>query len=189
VNRRLPEKPEVQVLDEPLAARVLARASELESVLGAGVPVTHLRAAAAEAGISTRAFDAALAEVQTAERAHAPGASEPRSRRRLAWPITAMFAFLIAVATVAVGRTVAPAPIPAPGSMVEEAFLLRCLSPSQAGELIRPVLRERTKATIYAPGNAPGILRIRSTPEDLQRARSVIDKYEGPGAPACTVPR
>ena len=188
MNRRLPEKPEVQVLDEPLAARVLARASELESALGASVTVTDLRAAAAEAGISTRAFDAALAEVQNAERAHIPP-SGPRGRRRLMWPITVMFAFLITVATFAVGRTVAPAPVPAAGSMVEEAFLLRCLSQSQAAEMIRPVLRDRTHATIYAPGNAAGILRIHATPEDMQRARSVIDKYEGPGAPTCTVPR
>lgn len=188
MNRRLPEKPEVQVLDEPLAVRVLARASELESILGSGVPVPDLRAAAAEAGISTRAFDAALAEVQNAERTHTPHSSAPRSRRRLTGPVTAVVTFLLVVATLAVGRTVAPAPVPATGPIVEEAFLLRCLSPIQAAELIRPVLRDRNNATIYA-GNAPGIVRVRVTPQDMQRARSVIDKYEAPGSPACTVPR
>ena len=188
MNRRLPEKPEVQVLDEPLAARVLARASELESALGAGITVPDLRAAAAEAGISTRAFDAALAEVQNAERAHTPHASIPRRRRRLMWPVTAMFAFLITVATVAVGRTVAPAPIPALGSMVEEAFLLRCLSQSQAAELIRPVLRESPSAMVLAPQRAAGVLTVRATPEQMQRVRAVFDKYEA-WAPVCTVPR
>ncbi len=49
-----------EVLSEPAAARLLARASELDELRRAGTSVADLRAAAAEAGISAPAFDAAL---------------------------------------------------------------------------------------------------------------------------------
>jgi hypothetical protein len=188
VNRRVAEKREVQVLDESLAARVLARASELESVLGSGVLVPDLRAAAAEAGISTRAFDTALAEIQNAERAQTADATNPPGRRRIGWAFAAVSAFLIAVATVATTRAVVPASVPTGVPMVEEAFLLRCLSQSQAAELIRPVLRQSPNAMVLAPERAVGVLTVRATPEQMQRVRAVFDKYEA-WAPVCAAPR
>src|SRR5688572_27726870 len=79
MQHRLPPKPEPEVLTESVAARLLARASELDAARLAGVSVSELRAAAVEAGISTRAFDAALAELQGAEQARVPDVTaQPR---------------------------------------------------------------------------------------------------------------
>jgi hypothetical protein len=61
VERRPAAPPDLQVLPDREAARLLARASELDAERRAGTPVTELRAAAAEAGISAPAFEAALA--------------------------------------------------------------------------------------------------------------------------------
>src|SRR4029450_3028146 len=94
MQNRLPPKPEADVLTEPVAARLLARASELDATGLAGVSVSELRAAAVEAGISTRGFDAALAETQAAEQARVPDVSaQPRQTprtRALAAKVTAL---------------------------------------------------------------------------------------------------
>src|SRR5688572_4542995 len=68
VHRRLPTDPDTEVLPDALATRVLARASELDAAFATGT-VANLRSAAVEAGISSRAFDAALAEVRAADKA------------------------------------------------------------------------------------------------------------------------
>ena len=50
-------------LSEESAAKLLARAIELDAVRSAGASVTELRAAATEAGIAPEAFDQALREI------------------------------------------------------------------------------------------------------------------------------
>ena len=71
--------PNPEILPDAIASRLLARASELDVVRDDGLAVTDLRAAAAEAGIAGRAFDAALAELRGAGRV---GTSDASARRR-----------------------------------------------------------------------------------------------------------
>ena len=86
-------------LTEEAARRLLARASELEAARGAELSVGELREAAREAGITSGAFEEALAEF----RGHHSGA--PRSavavptRRRLArlWPAALILGALLSV--------------------------------------------------------------------------------------------
>ena len=80
-------EPKLEVLSEPAAARLLARASELDATLAAGATLTDLRTAAAEAGISSGAFDAALAEMRAAEHAPAPDVT-PRPRPRSCFAVS-----------------------------------------------------------------------------------------------------
>lgn len=62
-------------IPEPLVSRVLARAVELDAERNTSIPVTDLRAAALEAGVSAPSIDQALAELDTA----------PPARRRAPW--------------------------------------------------------------------------------------------------------
>lgn len=68
------------VLPDAIASRLLARASELDALRNDDVAVADLRAAAAEAGISAPAFDAALAELRHTGRVPANDGL-PRRRR------------------------------------------------------------------------------------------------------------
>ena len=136
MDHRRPVKLDAEVLPDSAAAQLLARASELDAARTAGAAVAELRAAAAEAGISTSAFDAALDELQEAGEARVPDVSGQQRRRASRRALVAGVAALIAVGALAVTRIRTPAPTP----MVEEALLLRCLSPGEAAELIRPIL-------------------------------------------------
>ena len=69
--------------------------------------------------------------------------------------------------------------------MIERAFLLRCLSADQAAALIRPVLDLPMNTVVVSPARAPGVLTVRATSIQLEKVRSVLDPYEGAGAPAC----
>lgn len=183
MHHRLPAEPDAEVLPESAAARLLARASELDAARGAGAAVTELRAAAAEAGISARAFDAALAELHGTGQARVPAVSGRLRRRPRTWALAAGLAALIGAGALAVTQTRVPAGAAAP--VVEEAFLLRCLSPGEAAELIRPLLTLPTNGIVYSPAHAPRVLTVRATPAQIQNARSVLDRYESAGSPAC----
>jgi hypothetical protein len=185
VDNRLPPEPDAEVLSDPVAERLLARASELDAADGAGAPVADLRAAAAEAGISAGAFDAALAELHRAGQGRVSDVSG-RPRRRM-WARAVGVAVLIAAGTFAIMRSRVPTSATAAATtpMVEEAIVLRCLSPGEAAELVRPLLRLRTNTVVYSPTHAPRVLTIRATPAQIQNVRSLLDRREGAGAPAC----
>jgi hypothetical protein len=189
MQHRLPPRPEPEVLTESVAARLLARASELDAARLAGVSVTELRAAALEAGISTRAFDAALAELQGAEQARVSDVSaQPRRAprtRAFAAKVTAL-AFAAGALLLFLGRVTTVASAPPGPPLVEETVLLRCLSPGEAAALIRPVLALRTDGTVlYRPERAERVLIIRATPEQMRRAKAVLEEHEGVGSAAC----
>jgi hypothetical protein len=187
VHNRPPAKADSEVLSEPAAARLLSRASELDAARGAGAAVLELRAAALEAGISARAFDEALAELHGAEQARVPDVrAQPRRRRRL-WALAVGVAALIAASSIAVNRALVPSGVAAQAAapMIQEAFLLRCLSPGEAAELIRPLLDLRTNTVVYSAAQAPRVLTIRATPAQIRNVRSALDRYEGAGSPAC----
>ena len=181
MRRRLPVESDPEVLSNPVAERVLTRASELDAALRAGtLAVSELRSAAVEAGIAPEAFEAALAEVREAEEAPEPNvAVRPPARRRW-WALAASALVLIGVGSISV-RRVPDAGVP----MIERTFPVRCLSADQAAALIRPVLDLPTNTVVASSERAPQVLTVRATSLQLEKVRSVLDQYEGAGAPAC----
>ena len=172
---------ESEVLSEPVATRLLERASQLDAARIGRTAVADLRAAATAAGISSDAFDAALEELRRpeppAERA-AP-APPPRPRR---WKLVAtLTAVIVAIGSVGIGRAV----VPVPAEVVREAFLLRCLSPAEAAALIRPILGENGQ--VYVNPRAPRVLNVAATPSRIERVRAELDRQDGAGSPACAV--
>lgn len=180
---RRPARPTAEALSEPAAARLLARASELDAARSADTAVAELRAAAAEAGISAAAFDTALGELYGAEQAGVADTSKRRRRRARRWAVGASVATLIVAGAMAVIEARAPAGAAMP--MVEEAFVLRCLSSAEAAEVIRPFLDRHTTVE-YSPARAPRVLTIRATPVQMEKVRSVLNQHEGAGSPTCT---
>jgi len=72
------------VIPEELASRLLARASELDVLRSDDLTIVDLRAAAAEAGISGPAFDAALSELRRTGRVRT-SEDVPHRRNVLRW--------------------------------------------------------------------------------------------------------
>ena len=166
MNERRPILPET-VLSEPAAAQLLARASELDAALKGGTSIATLRAAAAEAGISNTAFDAALIEVQAERPAQVPAVGAQR-RRVWSWLAGASLVML-GMATVVVARS------PTPTGLIEQSVMVRCLSIEEAGYMIRPYL-DRSSLVVARPESR--VLRIRATPAQIDRIRAVLDQAE-----------
>ena len=187
MNNRPPSRPDSEILSEPVAARLLERASELDVAHRAGSAVVDLRAAAAEAGISASAFDAALVELHDSQKTPLPFAGASTRRRSRTWALIGAVAALIAL--YAIARSRAPTPVSdvaVPGvPIVEEAIQLRCLSPGEAAELIRPLLQLRSNTVVYSPANAPRLIVIRATVAQMRSVRSLLEKHEGVGSPTC----
>lgn len=169
-----------EVLSDDVAQQILTRAAELDAAQRAAIDVANLRAAAVEAGISPSAFDAALGEMQGGEQL--PAAS---SRRRLPRVRTLVgVSAVVFLCAIAATRTLVPAPLP----MSEEAFLLRCLPPGEAAELIRPLLGP-TSTVAVSPTRAPRVLTIRSTPEQITRIGALLDARDGAACATPAAPR
>ena len=182
-----PSKPDLEILSEPVAARLLERASELDVAHRAGSAVVDLRAAATEAGISASAFDAALVELHDSRKAPLPFAGASTRRRSRMWALIGAVAALAALGAIAILRAPAPVSVVAVPAvpMVEEAIQLRCLSPGEAAQLIRPLLQLRSNTVVYSPANAPRLITIRATVAQMQSVRSLLETYEGVGSPTC----
>lgn len=188
MDHRHPANRDDEVLPEPVATRLIDRAIELDRALRTGAPVAELRAAAAEAGISAAAFEAALAELRAAEgqRIFTPTEQPRRSRAR---PLVAVLLGLAAFASMAFFRAITPAgDAAATVPVVEQAFLLRCLSPGEAAELIRPLLQLPTNTIVHSPARAPRVLRVGGTAEQLVSVKALLDKHESAGSAACATP-
>ena len=184
MDHRRAAKPDAERLPDQVATRLLERASELDAAGRAGAAVTDLRAAAAEAGISAHAFDAALAELQAQDAAALPDARGDSGERARWRPMLlgGTVAVLLATVSLVVGRLAAPAAAP----LVTEAILLRCLTGEQAAALVRPVLAP--DGVVIVNARTPQVLTIRAPQPQLQQARAVLDKYEGSGGQGCPVP-
>jgi hypothetical protein len=176
MKNRNPNEPDPESLPEPIAERLLARASELDAAQS-GPSVADLRAAAAEAGISTRAFDQALAEIQATRRV------PEGSRRTRRWRLIAAVVALLAGGALTVSRTFGWGGSSVAPAMVEEVISLRCLSGGDAAELIRPLLK-LPENTVYSTNNSQ-VLRIRATAEQMQQVKALLDKNEAAESPAC----
>ena len=104
MTERGERKPTPDVLPDAIASRLLARASELDALRDDDLAVADLRAAAAEAGISGPAFDAALSELRSTGRVQtSAGVPRRRSGLRLGAALVAGAA-LIAAGIFAVTR-------------------------------------------------------------------------------------
>ena len=172
-----------EILPDPVATRVLERASELEALRRAGASVAELRSAALEAGISESAFEEALGEIQRAEAADAPDIRRAtRSRVRIG---AAVAAIVLIVTGIFVRERVAPAPAPAPAAVVEQTFTLRCIPANEAASMLRPILVQ--SGTISFSMRIPTELKITGSPEQLRQARSILAEQDVPGSPACPV--
>ena len=176
---RYPVEP--RVLTESQATRLLQRASELDAARSAHLQLAELRSAATQAGISAGAFDAALEELQQADaRASTQPSAPPQGRtrwRRVALSAVAVVGMLVMFASM----RVVPA---AEASAVEEVFLLRCLSPTEARTFIAPILRRSGAA--YTPANAQRVLVVRGSQAQIDDVRSTLDQLEGSSSTACT---
>jgi hypothetical protein len=85
------------------------------------------------------------------------------------------------VLSVMVSRTVVRAPIP----MITETFRLQCLSPEQAGELLRPYVR-RIGIIHIRPGPL-GVIDVVAPSEVMATARSILERYDNPAQAQCAV--
>jgi hypothetical protein len=172
---------DAEVLSAPVAERLLKRASELDAVRTSGTAVAELRAAAAEAGISADAFDAALGELQKADQAPAPVAAVGTRRWR------SLFIGLAGVGAIAlvVGMIVIPTrlAVPVPVRMAEHTIQLKCFPADKAVELIRPLLTDPANS-ILRPGNTTSTVIIRATPEQLENVQAALANVDNPQA--CT---
>jgi len=72
----------------------------------------------------------------------------------------------------------------APAAGVVETFPLRCLSPDQAIEMLRPTLAERVSVSTRS-NSSVGVIDVMGSPEDLQRVRSLLDQYDNGSAAQC----
>lgn len=177
MNERPERDRQREVLPVKQAEELLARASELDVANASGSAIADLRQAAQEAGISAQSFDAALAEMHDVPRKPAVPAPR-RTRRRMI--IGAVLGFLTAI-TVNSLRHPSSSLTPA-SSLVTEDMVLKCITPEDAAQLIRPVL-QKPAATVVISG-APGtrVLTVKATRDQMQQAKATIDRYEANSA-------
>lgn len=177
-----PPVPDLERVPSTVAERILARASELDAN---SAQVAELRSAAAEAGISSSAFDAALAEYRDGSRENV-AARVPEYGTRRRGVVAMLIGFLAVGALFFLMRTV-------PNSaQVVDPFSTRiplsCTTPDAAAALARSMLDDRTSTIQTGPGN---ITISASTQDQLDRVRDAIAQRErsagcalpGPGNP------
>lgn len=76
---------------------------------------------------------------------------------------------------------------PSPIATVSETFPLQCLSPDQAMEVLRMNVISPT-ISLSVRGNSPlGIIRVGAPPEEMERVRAVLDRYDTPTVSQCRV--
>jgi hypothetical protein len=181
-----PHKPDHTVLPEPLASRVLERASELDAAQRTGTRVADLRAAAAEAGISQSAFDAAVKELEREQATSLDDSRKGPRRRYRIWALGAIAATITLVMWAAFRAIpMGVAAVQAEAALVEQAVVLRCIPAAEATQLIRPVLNLPGNTIVVTKG-APRVLTIRATSEQLQQVKAILDQSESAASCART---
>ena len=176
--------PDREILHDEAAARLLERASELDAT-DTGATVTELRSAATEAGISPGAFDAALAELRRREEKPAVDVDKPQRGRVRTAILTVAAAIVFGISEITVTRLIPSSAGQVASPLIEQAFALRCITPAEAIELVRPLIGDATTTVRYSPAHTPGILVIRATPAQIETARSKLAPYEGPASQRC----
>lgn len=166
------------VIADSAAAQLLKRAVEIDAKRGMSVSITDLRAAAMEAGISTDAFEDALAELRARDPRSV--ASPGRTRRLRQIGIAALTAMML-VAGYLVTRLLSPAR--APVATMEQIFSLQCIGGQEAAIQVRDAVGP--EGTISITKGAPHILRVRTTPKQMQDVQSILGRIDGPESSAC----
>ena len=176
--------PDREIIRDDAAARLLERASEIDAA-ATGATVTELRSAAAEAGIRPSAFDAALAELRRNDAAPVIDAKKSHrgGLRRLTQALGV--AVLLGSSAIVASRLTMRGVEAASAPLTEQAFVLRCITPAAAIELVRPIIGDGLATVRYSPAHTPGILVLRATPEQIEAAITKLGPYEGAPSQAC----
>jgi hypothetical protein len=191
-----------QRLPEPVANRLLERASEIDARLRAGSTVAELREAAKAAGITAEAFDAALAEVQPeAKQAPVmevePAAPQARSfaygrfvARFGLWLIPLMLPVLYLMMTAGRRQRSFDSRSAAPMYPLQE-LRLTCLSADEAAAVVRPVVMQEGSAAhgfrMVTRQDQPAILRVAAPDALMREIRTAIAKAEGDPTRTCSL--
>ena len=165
------------------AERLLARASELDAAGGPSTELESLRAAAAEAGISSAAFDAALIEfrAESLAKGESAGAGSHRLRPRVGrWGLL-LAAVMVTMASLLFFRARA---FPEPPGMTTFEMRIQCLAPNAVTALVQPILTLEANTLQVSQGPAPRVLRIRATSAQIEQVRSALEQ----GERSCVVP-
>ena len=184
---RPPQEPDPERLTQSAAERLLTRASDLDAAHGAGSDVRALRSAAAAAGISMPAFDAALAELREADKAPLLEVRDQLRRRARFWGLSVAGMLVFALGAVFFFWLVRRSPVDAKPDVpdVEEAILLSCLSPGEAADMVRPLLNLQSNTIVISPERAPRVLTLRATPTQLEEVKAILSKFEDPASQTC----
>ncbi|MDQ8165985.1 MAG: hypothetical protein P3A28_09565 [Gemmatimonadota bacterium] len=172
-----PPVPDLERVPSTVAERILARASELDAN---SAHVAELRSAAAEAGISASAFDAALAEYREGARDRVT-ARVPEYGTRRRGLIATLIAFL-AVGALFFFMRVVPNSVQV-ADPYSTRIPLNCTTPDAAAALARSMLDDRTSTIQTGPGN---ITISAPTQEQIDRVREAIAQRER--SAGCTLP-
>lgn len=107
-------------------------------------------------------------------------ALELSRRRRIAlyYRIGLSVATVASVLVLITTRRIAPV-------RVSETFRLQCLSPDQAIEVLRTVTSPAV--SLSSRDNSLGVIRIAAPPEEIERVRSVLVRYDNPTESQCGV--
>ena len=184
-------------LSDPLAARLLQCASEIDATGQSGATVAELRHAAQAAGISEQAFDAALAELQQAQQPTTlrTDPAPPRFSRMLRvatlWALVLVVP-LVTLFTMRANRVKADA---GAEGLVDATITLTCLSASEASERLRALVLEEArrgnrdgKMRISFNSRDPRVLQVHATPAWVARMRATLAELENAPGTVCTLP-
>jgi hypothetical protein len=175
-------------LSKSSADRLLRRASELDAARQANSSIAELRAAATEAGISAQAFDAALAELQRSQVAHVPAPPPRFGLRPRRWVVAGSISVVMILGGIAVTLAGATSDMEmGPTSLREELIELRCLTPLGAADLLRTVLNEKWDRVIASGNPDSRTVKVLTTPQQLEKAKALLEKHDGPGSTACAI--
>ncbi len=172
---RPPSRPDEEFVPEPLRERLLERASEIDA---REARVSDLRAAATEAGISQRAFDAALEEMRLTRELRAEKRKRTRGMRLLLMFLGSA-GLTILVGTYIIPRTIArptysaPSAPAATSSFSYEEYSLGCLTSEQARSIASLYLTEPANTLSYS--KATGRLGITATAEQHRKVKSTLE--------------
>lgn len=194
---RAPER-----LPEPVANKLLERASEIDARLRAGSTVAELREAARSAGISAEAFEAALAEVvpeakktpeMMFERAEppAPSFNYRRFLARLVLYLTPLMVPMVYLIVNAERRQRSFEPQSAAPVYPQHDLRLSCLSAEEAAAIAKPILMQKGPeargSRMETTSGQPALLRIATSDQLLQEITVAIAKAENDPSRTCTL--
>jgi hypothetical protein len=190
-------------LSEPVANRLLERASEIDARLRAGSTVAELREAANAAGISAEAFEAALAEVQLEGKKVPVMVFEPAAppqpkfnyRRFFTTISLQLIIVLVPLILYKYNTSKRVRSVSASAASGIEAYQheiqLRCLSAEEASSIVKPIVMQKGSAAsgfrMAMRSSQPGVLRMTASDELLQEIRTALTKAENDPARTCTL--